>query len=132
MMKRSRRVFSRAFKLKVVARMEAGEGGTALSKELKIKREVLYDWRKAFRAGGALALRPAGRPGQEEIRAMAERRAPASNLAEAQRQISELQRKIGEQQLDLDFFEGALQRIKGSRQRSEAPGGTVSSPRSRR
>lgn len=36
-----RRRFSREFKLKVVARMEAGESGSELAHELSIKRTIL-------------------------------------------------------------------------------------------
>jgi len=40
-----------------------GESGSALARELAVKRTILYRWREAFRAGGALALRPKrGRP----------------------------------------------------------------------
>ena len=58
--------------------------------------------------------------------------AKAGDLAQARRQIAELERKVGQQQLDLDFFKGALRRIETSRQPDTAPGATVSSPRSRR
>jgi hypothetical protein len=56
----------------------------------------------------------------------------ASDLAEAQRQIAELQRKVGRQQLDLDFFKQALRHIEASRRPSDGPGATGSSPKSRR
>ena len=59
---RKRRVFTPQFKLGVVRRMEAGESGTALSRELSIKRELLYDWQRLWRREGASALRPVGRP----------------------------------------------------------------------
>ena len=42
------RSFSRAFKLDVIRRMEAGESVSALSREVEVKREVLYRWRDAF------------------------------------------------------------------------------------
>jgi hypothetical protein len=56
----------------------------------------------------------------------------ANDLAEARRKIVELERKVGQQQLDLDFFRGALRHIEASRQASDRPGATASSPRSRR
>jgi hypothetical protein len=58
--------------------------------------------------------------------------ARARDLAEARHQIAELERKVGEQQVALDFFKGALQRIEASRQPSVGDGATGSSPRSRR
>jgi hypothetical protein len=57
---------------------------------------------------------------------------PPDELARARRQIAELERKVGQQALDLDFFQQALQRIEASRRPSDGPGGTASSPRSRR
>ena len=131
-----RRRFGRAFKLEVVGRMLAGESGTALSRELGIKRTILYRWRDAVRDGGEEALRDGpGRPKGVEQAAMALARGPAArarDLSEARRQIVELERKVGEQQVALDFFRGALQRIEASRQPSDGTGVTGSSPRSRR
>ncbi|WP_025291248.1 helix-turn-helix domain-containing protein [Sphingomonas sanxanigenens] len=131
-----RRRFGRAFKLEVVRRMVAGESGTALSRELGVKRTILYRWRDAFRDGGEEALRDGpGRPKRAEKAAMALARGPAArarDLAEARRQIAELERKVGEQQVALDFFKGALQRIEASPPPSDGGGVTGSSPRSRR
>jgi transposase-like protein len=134
--KEARRSFSRDFKLKIIERLDAGEGGTALSIEFMIKREILYRWRDAYRAGGIEALRSKpGRPPRGEAQAMAVARGTAgkaSDLAKAQRQIVELQRKVGRQQLDLDFFKQALRHIEASRRPSDGPGVTGSSPKSRR
>jgi transposase-like protein len=131
-----RRRFSREFKLKVVARMEAGESGSELARELSIKRTILYRWRDKVRRGGDLALRAkAGRPNKTEARAMAIAQgvaAKANDLSEARRQIAALEAKVGRQQVDLDFFKQALQRIEASRRPNEGPGGTASSPKSRR
>jgi len=130
-----RRRFSREFKLKVIARME-GANVKALAEELSIKREILYRWRDAFRRGGALALRnESGRPTKAETQAMVLERgvaAKASDLIEARRQIAALEAKVGRQQLDLDFFKQALQRIEASRRPNERPGATASSPKSKR
>jgi transposase len=131
-----RRRFGRAFKLEVVQRMASGESGTALSREYGIKREILYRWRDAVRDGGEEALRDGpGRPTRVEKAAMALARGPAArarDLGEARRQIAELERKVGEQQVVLDFFKQALQRIEASRQPNNGNGATGSSPRSRR
>jgi transposase len=138
------RRFSREYKLAVLARMAAGENVSALSRELGVARKCLYQWRERYRMGGAVALRSRGRPTKAEVLAMG-RVAPAlsvgdaqpppgrsGELAEARRQIAELERKVGQQALDLDFFKGALRRIEASRRPSDGPGGTASSPRSRR
>lgn len=130
------RSHSREFKLAAVRRLEAGESGSALSLELGVKRTMLYRWRDAWRVGGEPALREKrGRPPKLEAQEMADARgvaAKASDLKEARRQIAELERKVGQQQLDLDFFKGALRRIETSRRTDMGPGAPASSPRSRR
>ena len=40
----SRRRFTKEFKLAAVRRLEAGESGSALARELEVKREKLYHW----------------------------------------------------------------------------------------
>ena len=135
MSKPKTRSFSREFKLRAVQRMEAGENVSALSRELTVKREILYRWRDAWRAGGAAALRLRGRPSKAEAVLMAAARGvagKADDLAEARWQIDQLQKKVGQQQLDLDFFRRALRHFEASRQANDAPGGTASSPSSRR
>jgi transposase-like protein len=120
---RERRQFSREFKLVAIRRMEDAGNVTALAEELGVRREMLYDWREKFAAGGAEALKTSGRP----------RPSPeAAEAVAAERKIAELERKIGEQALLIDFFKGALRRIEGSRQGNGKPGATASSPRSKR
>lgn len=129
------RSFSREFKLRTVQRMEAGENVSALSRELTVKRAILYRWRDALRLGGPEALRLRGRPTKAEavLQAAARRTAEkVDDLAEARWQIDQLRRKVGQQQLDLDFFKRALRHLKASRRPSDRPGGTASSPSSKR
>ena len=130
MSERKRRVFTPQFKLGVVKRMEAGESATSLSRDLKIKRELLYDWQRLWRREGAEGLRRAGRP--TAVDALARAQCQPKSLAEAERQIAALQRKVGQQALELDFFGRALQRIEGSRRPSDGPGGLASSRTSKR
>jgi transposase-like protein len=136
MPKRKKRLYSRAFKLKAIKRLEAGESASALALELRVKRTLLYRWRDAYRAGGELFLRETlGRPLKAEASAMALARGPAAkanDLAAAKRQIAELERKVGRQQLDLDFFKQALRHIEASRRPSIGPGATASSRTSKR
>jgi len=136
MSRQERRSFSREFKLGVINRLEAGESGSALALETGVKRTIIYRWRDTWRTGGELALRSErGRPTKADALALEAARGPASkasDLADARRQIAELERKVGQQQLHLDFFKGALRRIETSRPASTAPGATTSSPRSRR
>jgi transposase-like protein len=133
---KERRSFSRDFKLKAVERLEAGESGSALARELDVKRVLIYRWRDAMRTCGELALRgKRGRRTKAELLALAQARgvaAKANDLTEARRQIAELQKKVGQQQLDLDFFKQALRHIEGLRRPNDGPGATASSPKSRR
>lgn len=144
MSEEERRRFSREFKLSVIERMAAGENVSALSRELGIARKCLYQWRERYRLGGAVALRSRGRLTKAEALAMGTSaaarpggsgkppREPPDELAQARRQIAELERKVAQQALDLDFFQQALQRIEASRRPSDGSGATRSSPRSRR
>ena len=50
------RRLSREFKLAALARMAAGENVSALSRELGVRRKLLYQWRDAVRRGGAEAF----------------------------------------------------------------------------
>lgn len=138
------RIFSREFKLSAVSRLHGGENISALARELSLRRKLLYEWRDAFRAGGADALRSRGRPrkgtvvvgarGSASGKRMASPEEPAmgaapgrpGDLAAAQRRIAELERKIGQQALETDFFMQALQQVAASAPRSSRSGGTPS------
>lgn len=131
-----RRQHGQALKLAVIERLEAGESGTVLARELGIQRSMLYRWWGSYRRTGALGLRERhGRPSKPEAVEMAEarrRREEVSGLASAQDRIAELERKIGQQQQDLDFFREALRHIRASRRRSDERGETASTPASGR
>jgi hypothetical protein len=55
---------------------------------------------------------------------------PKPQVPDLQAKIASLERVIGRQALELDFFEGALRRIKETDQKSRAGGATSSTPRS--
>ena len=136
------RSFSREFKLSALARMEAGENVSALSRELGVRRKLLYQWRDAFRSGGPEGLRGQGRPrkaaaavglpgaGEQPASGQATT-GSAEQLASARRRIAELERKVGQQALEAEFFRQALQLFETSRRASDRPGGTASMPSSR-
>ena len=133
---KSPRKFSREFKLEAVRRILAGEQIKALSQELTVLRKDLYSWRKLFRAGGAEALRPLGRPRKgdgvvtERVRRRA-REVAADDVAAPER-VAELERKIGQQQIELDFFRQALRRVKEARRPNAGSGVTGSTRSSKR
>ena len=104
--------------------MSEGVNVRALADELSVRAELLYDWHRRYRSGGAEALRPMGRP---PIGAPAfEPRVPLPSASAEPRRIEELERKIGQQQLDLDFFRAALRHVRSQRRKNGAPGGTGS------
>ena len=120
--------WTREFKLQALSRMDDAVDVTALARELGVQRELLYLWRRKYRAGGADALHPIGRP-KNSARPFDEASAPSSPVetGAGRQRIEELERKIGQQQLDLDFFRAALRQVRGPRLEKGAPGGTKSS-----
>lgn len=135
MSKKRPRLFSREFKLAAVQRILAGEPVRLLSQELKVLRKDLYAWRDLFRAGGAAALRPLGRPRKGDAPASTSEGSveiPASEYDVARRRIAELERKIGQQQVELDFFQQALRQVKEARRPGAGPGVTRSMRSSKR
>jgi transposase len=121
------RGFTGEFKESVAQRIVNGESVSALPQEFQIKRSVLYRWRDAYLKEGAVGLqRPLGRPPGTPNPP----RPLASPEEAAARRVGELERKIGQQALDIDFLRRAFKRVKESRQKSAAPGGTASTERS--
>ncbi len=141
------RFFSRDFKLAALSRMAGGENVSALSRELNVRRKLLYEWRDAFRAGGPEALCGRGRPRKGSVvvgaRSGVARGAAASGpgggsavgagdeLAAARRRIAELERKVGQQALEADFFRQALQLFETSHRPIGRSGATASTASSR-
>ena len=116
------RRFSAEFKAKAVRRMLAGEPVARLSRELKVKRTLLYRWRDAYRKEGIDGFRrPVGRP----------RLKPEEGMPAAEARIRELERKVGQQAMVIDFLQKACKRVKELRRPSKGPGGTASMERSK-
>ena len=132
MSKRRRHIFSREFKLAAIKRMFGGESTKALSRELGVDAGHLQQWCHRFRVGGAEAIRQAGRPRKPLVSEEERRRTRATDLASARKYIAELEAKIGQQQVDLDFFQQALRRVREARRPSDGPGVTASTRSSKR
>jgi transposase-like protein len=127
-MKKKKGVWGRELKISAVKRMLAGENTTALAKELKVRRTMLYRWRDSYRRDGAKAFPGhAGRPPKFSRGIAGVREQAASNSAAAAKRIAELERKIGQQQVELDFFRRALRQVGAS-----VPGAKASTPSSKR
>jgi transposase len=120
------RSYTREFKLEALSRWKAGESVEAVARDVGVRADQLYRWRRKWEAGGSEALRGAGKPrrGFEP--------ASATPASPEQRRIAELERQLGRQAVELDFLGGALQRIEASRRPNDGPGATASTPRSRR
>lgn len=97
------------FKERAVQRMMAGEPVSVLSRELKVKRSLLYRWRDAYRKEGAAGFRPIGRPGWSQ----------ENKQNEAEVRITALECKIGRQAMVIDFLRRAFKRVEGLRRPSK-------------
>jgi len=126
---RTKRVFTTEFKERAVLRLEAGDQFSALAAELGVRRKLLYDWAKAYRAHGVAGLnRKRGpKPGGRRSSPTPARPTPADPLAQAQARVAELERLVGRQQVDLDFFRRALRLTDASSPSGSAPTSTRSS-----
>jgi transposase len=59
---RKAQAYDRSFKLAALERVATGESMSGVALSLGIRRELLCEWRKVYRKGGAAALRGRGRP----------------------------------------------------------------------
>lgn len=116
--RRRYRRFTLDFKVEAVARILGGESIRGVCRDLELHRSVVYQWLEQYRREGTKLLRGPGRPSGTGVE--------LSELEKSARQIAELERKVGQQELLLDFFRRAFERVKELRQSSTEPGGTAS------
>ena len=122
---RKLREFTVEFKEAAARRLLAGESSTALSRELDVKRSVLYRWGDTYRAEGVGGLsRPRGRP------AAGDRPPPKVPRDPRGERIGELERLLGKQAAELDFFEQAFRALHLATPRPDAAGASGSTPSS--
>jgi transposase-like protein len=118
---------SQEFKVKAVQRILADEPISRLSRELNVRRCVLYRWCDAYKREGRDGLRSIGRPGW---------RSSSPNIdPEHRRQISEtriadLERKVAQQSMLIDFLRKAFRRVEVLPHNSTDCGGVASTERS--
>jgi len=125
----SRRRFTKEFKVLAARRMLAGESGSALSRELDVKRSKLYEWASQLdRFGEAEAFPGAGRRRDDAPRVEPGR--------EDEARVAALERKVGQQALELDFLRQALRCVEDLRPKTLVRGGgesaITSDPRRRK
>ena len=108
------------FKRQAVERMKACENIRALARELKIQQKLLYTWKYQF------AGRPEPRHANLGIGAedRQEKRFRDEN--------TKLKLALAEKALEIDFFKGALLKIKEGRQPNTGVGATASTTPSSR
>jgi len=108
------------FKKKAVERMRKCDNIEALARELKIERKLLYTWKWQFEG------RP--EPRHANLSESAEQR-KESKLQEENRRLKEA---LAGKSLELDFFKGALRRIREGRPNNTGSGASACMPKSRR
>ena len=106
---RKKRIYTEEFRRLAVGRMKGCRNVSALAEELDVPRRLLYRWQMRLEGRVApIAPRFAG-------------------LEDENRQLKQL---LAERTLELDFFKGALQKVKARRQSSESSGAKASTTRS--
>ena len=100
------------FKRMCVERMKQCNDIGALAKELKIHRRMLYRWRDQ--------LDPVEKS----------EGSPPSGEARLRHEVNQLKRALAEKTLEVDFFKGALQKIKARRQQQDGTGAKASTTKS--
>ena len=106
--------YPKAFRQMAVERLKQCENIVELAKELGVHRRLLYLWRD-----------------QLEPAESGEGPAPVnSRETTLRKEVSRLKRVLAEKMLEVDFFTGALHKVKARRQRSGDSGGRASTPTS--
>jgi len=114
------REFSVEFRSAVAQRILNGEKTLTLSRELKIKRSVLYRWRDAYRQGGQEGFKKKlGRPLGTGAKPLSK---DAAAGAATERRVAELERRLGRLAMENDFLEKAFKRVKEARSKNNASG----------
>jgi transposase len=100
-MSKSRRKFTREFKVAAVKRLQAGYPVGRVARELEVNPTQLHSWKREFEERPNSAFSGEGRRRAEET------------------QVAELKRKVGQQSMEIDFLKGCLRQIEDLR-RSQA------------
>ena len=94
---KSRRKFTREFKLTAIRRLQSGQRIAEVARALEVHPSELHRWRHELEDHGERAFSGVGQKRAEESR------------------VAELERKVGQQTLEIDFLKRALQRVEEQR-----------------
>ena len=114
------RCFSREFKVAAVRRVMEGEELCKVARDLDLRYDVLWKWKKKVVEKGEEYLSGVGRrKGQ----------ARPSGKESKDRRIAELEKLVGRQQMEIRFLGRALRQVEERRQEKNDDGGAASSKR---
>lgn len=99
---------TQGFKKRALKRMQKAKNIGLLAQKLGVSRQTLYRW-KDSQLGRSKAVRE-----------------PASREKKLEEEIQRLKESLANRTLEVDFFKGALQRVKARRQGNTATGGEAS------
>jgi transposase-like protein len=108
------------FKRRVVERMRTCQDVSALARELKLHRSLLYIWKRQLE----------GRPDARRADLSQTRESSAEQKLREENRL--LKEALGEKALEVDFFAAALRRIEEQRRKNIISGEAVSTRRSGR
>ncbi|MCC6590241.1 MAG: transposase [Bryobacterales bacterium] len=111
---KSRRKFSKEFKMEAVRRLQSGQTMAEVARALEVHPSDLSRWRRELTEHGTQAFSGQGRRRAEEDR------------------VKELESKIGRQAMEIDFLKRALQRVEEQRLLHGLTGGAPSASKSRK
>jgi transposase-like protein len=106
--------YPKAFRQMAVDRLKQCENIVELAKELGVHRRLLYRWRDQLEPTESGDSPPPANARESTLR----------------KEVSRLKRVLAEKTLEVDFFKGALRKVKARRQQSGGSGGTASTPTS--
>ena len=115
-----KRKYSLEFRQHALERLNTCSNISALARELGIRRKWLYEWR--YQAKGE-------HPATDSAGGDADPR--DQKIIGLQRRVGELEQLIGRQAAEIDFFKGALRKIKERRQSNCAAGDAASTTKSK-
>ena len=118
--KDGRRRFSQQFKVAAVRRVRGGEPTARVARDLDVRVELLWRWKKRVLEEG-----------EDQLRGIGQRASTVRSVeseAESQRQrVADLERLVGQQQLEIRFLGKALRRVEELRQEKNENGAAASS-----